>query len=56
LVIQALRNLGKTHVNDALIKRLDSRLSPADRKRLSLDAQYAPDWISDIMRRLGVTA
>lgn len=52
LVIHALRNLGKAHVNDATIKRLDSRLSPADRKRLLADASLAPVWIGDIMRRL----
>jgi hypothetical protein len=52
LIIQALRNLGKAHVNDATIKRLDSRLSPADRKRLSAAAAFAPAWIGDIMRRL----
>jgi hypothetical protein len=52
LIIQALRHLGKAHVNDTTIKRLDSRLSPADRKRLSADAAFAPAWIADIMRRL----
>jgi len=52
LIIQALRNLGKAHVSDATIKRLDSRLSPADRKRLLADAAYAPAWIGLIMRRL----
>jgi hypothetical protein len=52
LVIHALRNLGKSHVNDATIKRLDSRLSPADRKRLAADVAFAPAWIGDIMRRL----
>lgn len=52
LIIQALRNLGKAHVSDATIKRLDSRLSPADRKRLLADATFAPAWIGVIMRRL----
>ena len=52
LVIHALRNLGKAHVNDLTIKRLNSRLSPADRKRLLADAAFAPTWIGAIMRRL----
>jgi len=52
LVIHALRYLGKAHVNDATIKRLDSRLAPADRKRLWADAAFAPAWIAGIMRRL----
>lgn len=52
LMIQAFRYLGKAHVNDTTIKRLDSRLSPADRKRLMADAAFAPAWIGIIMRRL----
>jgi hypothetical protein len=54
LVIQALRYLGKTHVNDNTVKRLDRRLSPRDRRQLLKDVAYAPAWIADIMRRLGV--
>lgn len=53
LVIQALRNLGKPHVDDLAIKRLDSKLSAANRKQLLADAHLAPAWIGDIMRRLG---
>ena len=44
LVIQALRYLGKTHVND--------KLSADDRKQLLADLAYAPTWIGNIMRRL----
>ena len=53
LVIHALRNLGKAHANELTIKRLNSRLSPNDRRRLLADAVFAPAWIGDIMRRLG---
>jgi hypothetical protein len=53
LVIQALRYLGRAHVTDETINRLDRRLSPADRRRLLKDVAYAPGWIADIMRRLG---
>ena len=52
LVIQALRFLGKAHVDNDTVKRLDRRLSPDDRKQLSKDMAYAPAWIRDIMRRL----
>ena len=52
LVIQALRYLGKAHVNGDTVKRLDRKLSPDDRKQLSKDLAYAPAWIGDIMRRL----
>lgn len=53
VVIQALRYLGKAHVTEDTVKRLDRRLSPEDRKRLLLDLASAPGWIADIMRRLG---
>ncbi len=56
LVIQALRYLGKTHVNDDTIKRLDRRLSADDRKLLVKDIAFAPAWIRDIMRRLAAKA
>jgi hypothetical protein len=52
LVIQALRYLGKTHVNDGTVKRLDRKLSADDRKQLMKDVAYAPAWIGDILRRL----
>ena len=52
MVIQALRYLGKAHVTDDTVKRLDRRLSDADRKQLSKDVAYAPVWVGNIMRRL----
>lgn len=52
LVIQALRYLGKEHMDDAAVERLAQRLSPADRKQLLNDIRYAPAWIGDIFRRL----
>jgi len=52
LVIQALRYLGKTHVNDNTVKRLERKLSADDRKQLLADLAYAPTWIGNIMRRL----
>jgi len=52
LVIQALRYLGKAHVNGDTVNRLDRKLSPDDRKQLSKDLTYAPAWVADIMRRL----
>ena len=52
LVIQALRYLGKAHVNDNTVKRLERKLSADDRKQLLADLAYAPTWIGNIMRRL----
>jgi hypothetical protein len=53
LVIQALRHLGSTHVDDNVIARLDRRLDADARKQLLKDVRFAPAWIADIMRRLG---
>lgn len=51
-IIQALRYLGKDHVTEETVKRLDRRLSPDDRKQLLKDLAYAPAWIALIMRKL----
>jgi len=51
-VIQALRYLGKAHVTDDTVKRLDRRLSDADRKQLLKDVAFAPVWIANIIRQL----
>ena len=53
LVIQALRHLGRQHVDDEVCAQLDRRLNADDRKHLLKDVRFAPAWIADIMRRLG---
>jgi len=53
LVIQALRHLGRQHVDEDIIARLDGRLDADARKQLLKDVRFAPAWIADIMRRLG---
>jgi len=53
LVIQALRHLGRQHVDDDIFARLDDRLDADARKQLFKDVRFAPAWIADIMRRLG---
>ena len=53
LVIQALRHLGRQHVDDEVIAQLASRLDADDRKQLLKDVRFPPAWIADIMRRLG---
>ncbi len=53
LVIQALRYLGRQHVDDDVIAQIDRRLDTDARKQLLKDIRYAPTWIADIiMRRL----
>jgi hypothetical protein len=53
LVIQALRHLGRQHVDDDVVARLDDRLDADGRKQLLKDVRFAPAWIADIIRRLG---
>ena len=50
LVIQALRSMGKNHVDDTMVKILRRKLSDGDRKRLLKDIQYAPAWMGAIFR------
>lgn len=52
MVIQALRYLGRAHVTDETVQRLNRRMSDADRKQLLKGAASAPLWIGNIMRRL----
>ncbi|MBL7171066.1 MAG: hypothetical protein ISS46_03635 [Candidatus Omnitrophica bacterium] len=52
LVIQALRYLGKGHVDDKIIGMLKKRLSRDDKRQLMGDLRYAPVWIGTIFRQL----
>ncbi len=52
LIIQALRYIGRDHVDDKTLARLKQKLSDADVKSLKKDLTYAPAWIGDILRRL----
>ena len=52
LVIQALRYLGRDHVDDAIVDTLARRLSPDDRHQLIKDVRHAPAWIGAIFRHL----
>jgi hypothetical protein len=49
-VIQALRWLGKPHVDDRVVATLRRRLSDADKRQLVADIRLAPAWIADIIR------
>lgn len=51
-VIQALRYMGKKHVDDKAISRMKNKLADVDTKPLLQDLTYAPAWIGDIMRQL----
>ncbi len=54
LVIQALRYLGKDHVDDKTVNVLKKRLNTGDKRRLMLDFRYAPEWIGSIFKKLQV--
>jgi hypothetical protein len=54
LVIQALRYLGKDHVDESVIAQLSNRLTPNDKQQLLKDIRYAPAWIGAIFRHLAL--
>lgn len=51
-VIQALRHIGRKHVDKAVLHALKRQLSDDDKKQLTKDLKYAPAWIADIMRNI----
>lgn len=52
LIIQALRHIGKEHVDEHVLEQLDRRLDEEARSQLIKDIRYAPAWVADIFRRL----
>lgn len=51
-VIHALKWIGRQHVDDDTIARLQRNLKPELRAALLADAPQAPGWIADIFHRL----
>ena len=52
VVIQALRHLGKAHVDEAVIASLRARLSHEEKAQLLADLRYAPAWVAAVLRRI----
>jgi hypothetical protein len=52
LVIQALRHLKQSNIDEQAIAQIRQRLSNEDRVVLLADASLAPAWIANIMRRI----
>lgn len=52
LVIQALRHLGREHVDQQVIAQLDRVLDDQAKAQLTKDIRYAPVWIAEIIRDL----
>lgn len=55
-VIQALRWIGRRHVDDTTVNRLRHRLSDDHKAQLLKDLHRAPAWVADIMRRVALPA
>lgn len=55
LVIQALRWLGKEHVDDRVVAKLRRHLKPEDKAVLLADAHLAPGWIAAVFHQLAGT-
>lgn len=52
LVIQALRDMGQQHVDDAIIQTLRRRLRAEEREQLLEDLGYAPAWVRAHLRAI----
>ena len=52
LVFQALRYVGKDHVDDGAIKRLQAILTDDDRQTLRQDITIAPGWLRPIIEQI----
>ncbi len=50
LVVQALRYLGRDHIDDKVIKKLKANLSSREKKELLENVQYNTEWIYEIIQ------
>jgi tRNA A-37 threonylcarbamoyl transferase component Bud32 len=51
-IIQALRHLGQSQVDDGVLAKLRRQITDADRASLRKDLIHAPAWIVDLLRPL----
>jgi len=51
-VIQALRWIGRNHIDNDIIARLRRRLKPGQKIQLLKDLRFAPSWVAGIMSRV----
>ena len=52
LVIQALRQFGRSQATDSTIDALRQRLTDADKTQLLQDQPYAPAWMASVFKRI----
>jgi len=55
-IVQALRYLGKNHVDDQVLAIIRRQLTDADKEQLLKDIKYAPAWVAEILRRLAAAS
>lgn len=56
VVIQALRWIGRRHLDESTLATLRRNLTDEDKQQLLKDIRYAPEWIADVMRQVAQTA
>ncbi|MGI6393988.1 MAG: DUF6088 family protein [bacterium] len=52
LVIQALKHIGKDHIDQSVLETLKNKLSDSDKEQLSKDLVFAPAWIGEIIKNI----
>lgn len=52
LVIQALRYLGSSQINDTVLAQLRQRLTDDDKQQLRRDLSYVPTWMTPAIHRI----
>lgn len=52
IVIQALKTLGKEHVDEMVLKKIRNKLSSNEKKELLKKAQYGTDWVYEVLKRI----
>ena len=52
LLVQALKTLGETHVDDSVIDTLRAKFDKRERARAVREARYATSWVYEFIKRL----
>lgn len=50
LIIQALKYLGKEHIDEKKIRIIKRKMTPNDKKILAKDTNLAPNWVAKIIK------
>lgn len=52
LVVQALKDLGQSHVDDSIISKLRAKLNEKDRVRALREARHVTSWVYEVLKRV----